>query len=398
MLGFNELIGVKLEKADYVSRVLTDMFRQNGYQQIYIPIIELASSFSEEVVGESPWPEWNKKGCFYFDVQDYDQSYDMTPITHKVLLVPEGTISITRWLGESLDKESVVLPIRVFYYLKCFRNELISTISKTKGREFTQFGIEIMGDGDIMAEVEVIYFVVGALEQFGIKREAIHIRFNDISIFNQLIIESDLQDRRIVIKELLDSLAEVKAGKKPERYKDLIKELNKELRNVVSDVREKWDAIIFQDDYTVSKALNIFGDEYIDKFMTLIKIQETFVSYDINVDLDLCVIRSHEYYTSMSFEVDVVGSKEKFVEIAGGGRYDRLVSNFTHKNEIPRIIPCVGFAFGAERVIELLDQEGLYQKGTILTSNFDFTNGVNDLLNNEIIYTIKQKIKKEERL
>lgn len=392
MLGFNELVGVKLEKADYVSRVLTDMFRQNGYQQISVPIVELASSFSEEVVGESPWPEWNKKGCFYFDVQDYDQSFDANPTIHKVLLVPEGTISITRWLGESLDNKSVVLPIRVFYYLKCFRNELISTLSKTKGREFTQFGMEIMGDDDIMAEVETIHLIIGALEQFGVKREAIHVRFNDISIFNQLIIESGLQDRRIVIKESLDSLAEVKAGKKPERYEDIVKELNEELQNVVSDVREKWNAIIFQDDYTVSKALTIFGDEYVDKFMTLIKIQEAFATCGVNVDLDLCVIRSHEYYTSMSFEVDVVGNKEKFVEIAGGGRYDRLVSNFIHTNQAPCVVPCVGFAFGTERVIELLDQEGLYQKGTILTSRFDFVNGTSNVLGNEKISIIRQKL------
>jgi histidyl-tRNA synthetase len=122
------------------------------------------------------------------------------------------------------------------------------------------------------------------------------------------------------------------------------------------------------------------------------KIQDAFATCGINVDLDLCVIRSHEYYTSMSFEVDVIGSKEKFVEIAGGGRYDRLVSNFVHSNEAPTVVPCVGFAFGMERVIELLDQNGLYQKGTMITSSFDFGNSMNNVLDDEIIASIKQKL------
>lgn len=51
--GFNELVGVKLERADFVSRALTDMIRQSGYEQISIPIIEKASSFLEDVVGEA---------------------------------------------------------------------------------------------------------------------------------------------------------------------------------------------------------------------------------------------------------------------------------------------------------------------------------------------------------
>ncbi|HRQ86658.1 MAG TPA: hypothetical protein PLY16_00950, partial [Candidatus Saccharibacteria bacterium] len=70
MQGFDEFVGVKLEKADFVSRVLTDLVRHTGYQQIAIPVVEQASSFSEEVVGESPWPGFSEKGCYHFEIKD----------------------------------------------------------------------------------------------------------------------------------------------------------------------------------------------------------------------------------------------------------------------------------------------------------------------------------------
>ena len=59
-------------------------------------MVERASSYSEEVVGKSPWPEWNNKGCFFFEIDDYFETYNEEPKKERVLLIPEGTISVTR--------------------------------------------------------------------------------------------------------------------------------------------------------------------------------------------------------------------------------------------------------------------------------------------------------------
>ena len=392
MQGFDEFVGVKLEKADFVSRVLTDLVRHTGYQQIAIPVVERASSFSEEVVGESPWPGFSEEGCFHFEIKDYGKSYDDVVATHRVLLVPEGTTSITRWLGNALDHRGVELPLRVFYYLKCFRNELISSLSDVKRREFAQFGTEIMGDDSIMSEVETIRIIILALESFGITRDIVHVRFNDISIFNMLVEESGLEDRRVPIKEQLDSLAGVKAGKRPERYDQIIATLDHELAHLSDELREKWDAIIFQRDYSVESAARVFGDAYEEYFRNLVSIREAFALCDIQIDLDLCVIRSHQYYTSMSFEVDVIGAHGKYAEIAGGGRYDRLVSSFICDESTTEIVPCVGFAFGMERFIELLDSEGAFDRPVTVTSRFDFTDDVRDTSSDSIMETVRRAL------
>lgn len=68
--------------------------------------------------------------------------------------------------------------------------------------------------------------------------------------------------------------------------------------------------------------------------------------------IDLAVVRSHEYYTSIVMEVDVYNDNHQVIEVAGGGRYDRLISPFTTEGHPP--IPAIGYAYGLQRVCKLL--------------------------------------------
>jgi histidyl-tRNA synthetase len=239
--------------------------------------------------------------------------------------------------------------------------------------------MEIMGRKDIMSEIETIKLIVHSLETLGIKSDKIHVRFNDISIFNKLIIESNLSEKRVIIKELLDTLAEIKAGKKIERRDRTIHDLNLEIGGLSQELKRKWFAVIDQDNYRIDYAKESFGYGYRDQFDRLGKIQEVLGKFGMIIDLDLCVIRSHEYYTSMSFEVDVWGKNQKYIEIAGGGRYDRLVSNFMKSAQSHMAVPCIGFAFGVERLIEMLQIEELYPSGVTLKSKFNFDNGAGQI-------------------
>ena len=59
-------------------------------------------------------------------------------------------------------------------------------------------------------------------------------------------------------------------------------------------------------------------------------------------------------YGCLSFEFDVVCNSHKFIEIAGGGRYDRLAGKFLGKGKTNNKVPCTGFAFGFERLVDML--------------------------------------------
>lgn len=373
--GFREMFGEEMTKREYVLRTLSDAVRKFGYSQIHIPVIEPASSFSEKVVGKSPWPEWNPNGCFYFSIDNYKDSYKDSN-EEQVVLIPEGTVSVTRWLGEQLNLDNVNFPIRMFYSLNCYRNELISTLSNTKCREFSQFGIEILGSESIQSDLEILCMIVYSLNKLSISKDKIFIRLNDIAIYNLLIEESNLNEQTFIIKELLDTIAEIKAGKGIERFE----KTHKELWDIINDAKlsdnifNKWKCIIEQQHYNIDGLESVFGEKYKKHFENLKRIKDEFEKYDITICTDLCVIRSHEYYTGLSFEVDVNFNNKKYVEIAGGGRYDRLVSSFINDNVKIKEVPCTGFAFGIERVINLMQEQNLFNESQKIDSYFEFNN------------------------
>ena len=93
---------------------------------------------------------------------------------------------------------------------------------------------------------------------------------------------------------------------------------------------------------------NFIQSDYKKEFDELLEFQNEFKKHSLNINIDLDVIRSHEYYTGLYFEIDGINDDTKFIEIGGGGRFDRLVQCFI-SNEKKKIITCSGF------VLELKD-------------------------------------------
>lgn len=54
----------------------------------------------------------------------------------------------------------------------------------------------------------------------------------------------------------------------------------------------------------------------------------------------------------------MLGHGTPFVEVGGGGHYDKLVGHFMSGTGISRV-PATGFAFGVQRLVHLLDHLGL---------------------------------------
>ena len=104
--GFNEACGKGLEKRDYMDTVMRQIATKYNYYEINLPIIEDARAYAEEFVGNSPWPEWNEKGCFFFQITNYLDTY-LEGKEQSVILIPEGTVSVTRWLANQLVVEQL---------------------------------------------------------------------------------------------------------------------------------------------------------------------------------------------------------------------------------------------------------------------------------------------------
>ncbi|MGH8900104.1 MAG: ATP phosphoribosyltransferase regulatory subunit [Egibacteraceae bacterium] len=358
LTGLSDLYGLPLRKRMFVTATLSSLVRSYGYEQIEVPVVERASSFSENIVGRSPWPEWDKRGCFYLSVPDYVGSYDSPPNPTEALLIPEGTISVTRWLGRSLSAQpEMIFPVKLFYETPCFRNELVDALDVTKRRQFTQFGLEILGAPPGNADVEAIYLIAKCLESLGVDRTGIRVRVGDVAVFNRLVALSGVDsDSAIGLKEALDGIAECKAGKRPERMPQLAEQVEDLLTRakVASPWREQWLGLAGGLD-----SIDLLGhvdDEVVrHRLAELRALAGTLATLGVDIDIDLCVVRSHEYYTGIAFEVDARQAGHVFVEIGGGGRYDKLVGHFVADLAAPPV-PATGFAFGVERLVHLLER------------------------------------------
>ena len=67
---------------------------------------------------------------------------------------------------------------------------------------------------------------------------------------------------------------------------------------------------------------------------------------------DLSLVRALSYYTGTIYETVLTDSK--LGSLGGGGRYDRLIGQFTGRD-----MPCVGISFGIERIFDAIAEKGL---------------------------------------
>ena len=350
--GFKDVFDNEAWLENVVSQALTYLHFMRGYKLLKLPIIERDTSFSKEVVGSSPWPEWNEKNCISLTLEDYDRSYQKVG-TMKGLLIPEGTVSVARWLSTIVEENPQALPLKIMYNCPCFRNESIeSLIDGHKLRQFDQFGMEILGSSSPYADIETMLLIVDGLEHLGINRNEILVRLGDIRLFNSLAQKTGLDETdTVACKELLDGIAEERA-----KGKDISKLISKLYRKIDFQYLDSALKVAWQDLIIVSlpyKAITsvspILDDEKISKLKEL---SEHLDGLGVHSIIDLAVVRSHEYYTSIVMEVDVYNDNHQVIEVAGGGRYDRLISPFTTEGHPP--IPAIGYAYGLQRVCKLL--------------------------------------------
>lgn len=303
----------------------------------------------------SPWPGWNKKGLIWLDIPNYDSNYRELN-REPCALIPEGTVSICRWLSNHLvangkSNPADLLPLKVFYILNCFRNEPLQDLTERKFREFKQIGLESLGPSCLESDMEVICIITGVIESFGVPRQSILVRFSDIRLFDRLCQKENISGGdKIALKEDLDNLAEKRALGERGGILTLSSQIVSRLRQlgVGGSGLEKWKRLFLYTHKDGDRLLEFAGEEDQSVADSLRRLGDLLEEFDVPGQFDPCVVRSHEYYTHTVFETDVVVNGKTFLEVAGGGRYNRIVQNMSN-NQL--IVPATGFAYGLERLL-----------------------------------------------
>lgn len=239
-------------------------------------------------------------------------------------LRPEMTVPLARFAATRLLPAGR-RPLRLAYVAGVFRGQ---ERGSGRLREFTQAGVELIGDGGLHADVEVIALAGEALLAAGVERPSISVGHAG---FLRGILTSLPPEAAEAVRDLLYRRAFAELGRvvRPGPALEALR-LLPALRGQVALERAR------------SLAASGESRQALDALQAVL---EGVASHDhpVRVEVNLGLIRDFDYYTGTVFEAH---PSRAGMPLLGGGRYDGLLARFG----VP--VPATGFAVGVERVLE----------------------------------------------
>ena len=157
--GTIDLYGDTAKKWQYVNRVLDEVMDRYNYNFIRTPLFESTELFHRGV-GETT------------DIVS-KESYDFEDKSgRKITLRPEGTAGVVRAYIENKMYGDANQPVKVYYNGTMYRYERPQS---GRNREFTQFGIEVLGSNDPYIDAEIISLPIRIFEALGLSNLKVNI-------------------------------------------------------------------------------------------------------------------------------------------------------------------------------------------------------------------------------
>jgi histidyl-tRNA synthetase len=250
-------------------------------------------------------------------------------------LRPELTPTLARMVaskGTNLKR-----PVRWYSIPRLFRYE---RMQKGRLREFFQLNMDILGVKDVSADAELIAAVIDMMRDLGFTAEDFTVHISSRTLLEELFIHAGMTRENCgALYNLLDKKHKIP----PEEFSDELSKIagsisRQDRINRVLSVQTLADAA------NINPSLN--GLEDLRKLFSLLD------SYGMGqyVSFDIGIVRGLAYYTGIVFEV--FDKKRTMRALAGGGRYDKLVSLYGGPDT-----PAVGFAAGDVVLGELLREK-----------------------------------------
>ena len=311
--GTKDILPDEVYKWQALEELIREICGSYGFSEIRTPIFEHSELF-ERGIGDGS--DIVQKEMYSFEIAG-----------RRLSLKPEGTAGVVRSFIEN-KLYADPLPAKYYYITPCFRYE---RMQKGRQRQFYQFGVEIFGSEDMLADAEVIAVGYDLLTRLGLKGFSLHI--NSIGC---------PKCRGVYRKKLMDYL-------RP--HYDQLSEAGK-LRFETNPMR------IFDSKDPAEKAIVKDAPrmtEYLCEECTsaFSELQLKLKALEIPFEVDRDIVRGLDYYTKTAFEFI---SKDLGAQstVCGGGRYDQLIEQLGGPE-----IPGVGFGLGLERLLLIAEAQGV---------------------------------------
>ena len=308
--GVHDLLPETMHKHNLVINEGLKLSNKYCYQQIETPIFEFAEVFTKPLGKTS---DIVTKENYVFK----DRSED------ELMLRPEGTSGVVRaFLNAGLTQD---IPKRFSYFGPMFRYE---RPQKGRLRQFKQFGVECMGIGNSMADIEVISLAYEFLKKLNIL-EKINLKINTLG---------DVDSRLIYRKILIEYLSDYKS----ELSSESIKRLTDNPLRILDSKNEVDKKIIVN----APNVLDYLNEESKERFE---RVCQGLDVLSINYEIDKNLVRGLDYYCHTAFEF-ITSDLGAQGTVLAGGRYDGLAKMLGGAD-----IAGVGWAAGVERLALMIN-------------------------------------------
>ena len=312
--GTQDTLPSESYKIQFVEQSVLEIAKNYGYKEIRVPVFEHTELF-QRGVGDTT--DVVQKEMYTFEDKG----------GRSITLRPEGTAGVVRsYIEHGLFNEAQ--PQKVCYLISCYRYEKPQA---GRLREFHQFGCECFGTASPAADAELISLV------------------NDIFAF------LDVKNLKIQInsigcpecrKNYHKALQEYFESKKDDLCATCLGRLERNPMRIL-DCKSPVCSDIAKD---APKVTDYLCDECDDHFK---KTQQYLDAMNIPYEVNPSIVRGLDYYTKTVFEFvsTEIGAQGT---VCGGGRYDGLVEEIGGNHT-----PALGFAMGMERLIMLMEAQGI---------------------------------------
>lgn len=364
--GFVDRHADDIRAVEAMTAKIREVYELYGFDPVEQPMIEYTDALGKFL------PDQDRPNEGVFSFQDDDEQW--------LSLRYDLTAPLARFVAENFER--MPKPYRSYRSGWVFRNE---KPGPGRFRQFMQFDADIVGTPGVAADAEMAMMMADTLEAVGIKRGDYVIRVNNRKVLDGVLEAIGLggdenAGRRLGVLRAIDKLdkfgpdgvrALLGKGRMDEsgdftKGAGLDEEQIEMVVSLLSAGRSSFDETITTIALLVDR--NDTGRSGAEELFKIAAIIRASGYDDDRIKVDPSVVRGLEYYTGPVYEAELTfdvtnedGQVVRFGSVAGGGRYDGLVSRFRGEP-----VPATGFSIGVSRLVTALKNLGKLDAAEVL--------------------------------
>ena len=319
--GTRDIIGEEANAFNYIENLLKQICELFAYNEVKPPVLEHTELFVRGV-GESS------------DVVRKEMYTFLDKAERSVTMRPEFTAGIMRLIIQNKLLATNELPLKTYYVGPVFRYERPQL---GRYRQFTQFGVEAVGNNTPEIDVETIVLAYTILTSLNLDNVSVKI--------NTIGDEESRNNYRTALKEYFAKYLDQMCPDCHSRF-----ELNP-LRILDCKVPEDQKIVA-----NAPKMKDYLSNNAKERFNKVLKLLD---EMDIPYEVDDTLVRGLDYYSETVYEFHYVSSNgNNYGAIGAGGHYGGLVKELGGPD-----VAGVGFSFGIDRLYSVLRDDDLLPDG-----------------------------------